>query len=326
MNLPDGNGVDLIPLLRAEHADLPIVFSTGHVELNLSNEKNRILALMKPYELSDLILPSAPSRRRRRNSRSSLLIGSLKPMYVPELMPISASIVALNSGMVRYHEHRGQEDPAEDEGPDHDLQSVERDHAAIVGDEIAHESFAGARAAARCRRHRDRGERGGGADSDQAEERRRDRVGFARHQPDEDVANHEQEKPPRHLHAGQAVRLVDAIDGWPVAQHVAAPRVDQQRDGDGDEQRQPRHRPVIDVQFLQTHRHVRAGRARQRPVAGNTDAEAHRGVRIEERVVQKLTPDVFVLHVPIEHEGQRPALDIDPRGFDAGIESLDEQA
>jgi two-component system cell cycle sensor histidine kinase/response regulator CckA len=56
VNLPDGNGVDLIPLLRAEHVDLPIVFSTGHVELKLSNEKNRILALMKPYELSDLIL------------------------------------------------------------------------------------------------------------------------------------------------------------------------------------------------------------------------------------------------------------------------------
>jgi PAS domain S-box-containing protein len=55
VNLPDGNGVDLIPLLRAEHADLPIVFSTGHVELNLSNEKNRILALMKPYEFSDLV-------------------------------------------------------------------------------------------------------------------------------------------------------------------------------------------------------------------------------------------------------------------------------
>jgi PAS domain S-box-containing protein len=56
VNLPDGNGVDLIPQLRAEHADLPIVFSTGHVELNLSHEENRILALMKPYELSDLIL------------------------------------------------------------------------------------------------------------------------------------------------------------------------------------------------------------------------------------------------------------------------------
>ncbi|HEV7486939.1 MAG TPA: PAS domain S-box protein [Thermoanaerobaculia bacterium] len=56
VNLPDGNGVDLIPLLRAENADLPIVFSTGHVELNLSNEKNRVVALMKPYELSDLIL------------------------------------------------------------------------------------------------------------------------------------------------------------------------------------------------------------------------------------------------------------------------------
>ncbi|MBV8544379.1 MAG: PAS domain S-box protein [Acidobacteria bacterium] len=55
VNLPDGNGVDLISLLRAEQTDLPIVFSTGHVELNLSNEKNRILALMKPYEFSDLI-------------------------------------------------------------------------------------------------------------------------------------------------------------------------------------------------------------------------------------------------------------------------------
>lgn len=28
-------------------------------------------------------------------------IGNLNPMYVPELMPISASIVALNSGIVR---------------------------------------------------------------------------------------------------------------------------------------------------------------------------------------------------------------------------------
>jgi CheY-like chemotaxis protein len=56
VNLPDGNGVDLIPLLRAEHADLPIVFSTGHVELDLSHETNRIEALMKPYELNDLLL------------------------------------------------------------------------------------------------------------------------------------------------------------------------------------------------------------------------------------------------------------------------------
>ena len=56
VNLPDGNGVDLIPLLRAEHNDLPIVFSTGHVELNLSNEKNRVVALMKPYEIGDLLL------------------------------------------------------------------------------------------------------------------------------------------------------------------------------------------------------------------------------------------------------------------------------
>lgn len=55
VNLPDGNGVDLIPLLRAEHADLPIVLSTGHVELNLASAKKRILSLMKPYELDDLL-------------------------------------------------------------------------------------------------------------------------------------------------------------------------------------------------------------------------------------------------------------------------------
>ena len=55
VNLPDGNGVDLLPLLRADDAELPIVFSTGHVELNLANEKNRIVSLMKPYEIGDLL-------------------------------------------------------------------------------------------------------------------------------------------------------------------------------------------------------------------------------------------------------------------------------
>jgi CheY-like chemotaxis protein len=55
LNLPDGNGADLVPLLRAEHKDLPIVLSTGHVELNLTDEKNRILSLMKPYELHELL-------------------------------------------------------------------------------------------------------------------------------------------------------------------------------------------------------------------------------------------------------------------------------
>jgi len=56
INLPDGNGVDLVPLLRAEHDGLPIVLSTGHVELNVSDAKKRILSLMKPYELSDLLV------------------------------------------------------------------------------------------------------------------------------------------------------------------------------------------------------------------------------------------------------------------------------
>jgi nitrogen-specific signal transduction histidine kinase len=55
VNLPDGDGVDLIPILRAEHAGLPVVLSTGHVELSLSDEKNRILSLMKPYELDELL-------------------------------------------------------------------------------------------------------------------------------------------------------------------------------------------------------------------------------------------------------------------------------
>jgi CheY-like chemotaxis protein len=56
LNLPDGNGADLVPLLRLEHEDLPIVLSSGHVELNLTDEKNHILSLMKPYELRELLM------------------------------------------------------------------------------------------------------------------------------------------------------------------------------------------------------------------------------------------------------------------------------
>jgi len=56
VNLPDGNGADLVPLLRAQHEDLPIVLSTGHVELHVKDGEKRILSLMKPYELSDLLL------------------------------------------------------------------------------------------------------------------------------------------------------------------------------------------------------------------------------------------------------------------------------
>jgi PAS domain S-box-containing protein len=55
VNLPDGNGVDLIPLLRARHKDLPVVLSTGHVELDLIHEKDRTISLMKPYEFGDLL-------------------------------------------------------------------------------------------------------------------------------------------------------------------------------------------------------------------------------------------------------------------------------
>ena len=55
VNLPDGNGIDLIPLLRAEHAGLPIILSTGHIEVNLADAGKRTLSLMKPYELSELL-------------------------------------------------------------------------------------------------------------------------------------------------------------------------------------------------------------------------------------------------------------------------------
>ena len=55
VNLPDGSGLDLVPLLRAQHRGLPIVLSTGHVELNLSGVNDRILSLMKPYEFVELL-------------------------------------------------------------------------------------------------------------------------------------------------------------------------------------------------------------------------------------------------------------------------------
>lgn len=56
INLPDGNGVDLVPLLRAELENLPIVLSTGHIDLVQSAGDDRILSLMKPYQLSELLV------------------------------------------------------------------------------------------------------------------------------------------------------------------------------------------------------------------------------------------------------------------------------
>jgi CheY-like chemotaxis protein len=55
MNLPDGNGADLVPLLRAGQEHLPVVLSTGHVEIGHSDEGAGIVSLMKPYELSVLL-------------------------------------------------------------------------------------------------------------------------------------------------------------------------------------------------------------------------------------------------------------------------------
>ncbi len=55
VNLPDGNGIDLVTRLRAENHELPVVLSTGHVELALAGDERRILSLMKPYEIRDLL-------------------------------------------------------------------------------------------------------------------------------------------------------------------------------------------------------------------------------------------------------------------------------
>lgn len=55
VNLPDGSGIDLVTLLRAENHELPVVLSTGHVELALAGDEKRILSLMKPYEIRDLL-------------------------------------------------------------------------------------------------------------------------------------------------------------------------------------------------------------------------------------------------------------------------------
>jgi PAS domain S-box-containing protein len=55
VNLPDGNGADLVPLLRAHHENLPVVLSTGHVEIGCSDDTDRIVSLMKPYELGVLL-------------------------------------------------------------------------------------------------------------------------------------------------------------------------------------------------------------------------------------------------------------------------------
>lgn len=55
VNLPDGSGIDLVPMLRARQQDLPIVLSTGHVEPQVDEMQKRVLSLMKPYELKDLL-------------------------------------------------------------------------------------------------------------------------------------------------------------------------------------------------------------------------------------------------------------------------------
>jgi PAS domain S-box-containing protein len=55
VNLPDGSGIDLVALLREDNHELPVVLSTGHVELALAGDERRILSLMKPYEIRELL-------------------------------------------------------------------------------------------------------------------------------------------------------------------------------------------------------------------------------------------------------------------------------
>ncbi|MGZ8778460.1 MAG: PAS domain S-box protein [Thermoanaerobaculia bacterium] len=55
VNLPDGDGAELAQRLRAEHENLPIVLSTGHVDIGQWDDEDRIIALMKPYELDALL-------------------------------------------------------------------------------------------------------------------------------------------------------------------------------------------------------------------------------------------------------------------------------
>ena len=55
VNLADGSGVRLIPILRARYEHLPVVLSTGHVEFNLDACDRRTVALLKPYEIGDLL-------------------------------------------------------------------------------------------------------------------------------------------------------------------------------------------------------------------------------------------------------------------------------
>jgi two-component system cell cycle sensor histidine kinase/response regulator CckA len=55
VNLSDGSGMQLIPILRETWRSLPIVLSTGHVEFNLKGTDDHTIALLKPYEIGDLL-------------------------------------------------------------------------------------------------------------------------------------------------------------------------------------------------------------------------------------------------------------------------------
>lgn len=55
VNLSDGSGVQLIPILRETWQSLPVVLSTGHVEFNLDERDEHTIALLKPYEVGDLL-------------------------------------------------------------------------------------------------------------------------------------------------------------------------------------------------------------------------------------------------------------------------------
>lgn len=61
INLPDGNGIDLIPRLRAANPRLPIIISSGHVDPD-SVQGWGIQSLLKPYAFDDLLTAIARAR------------------------------------------------------------------------------------------------------------------------------------------------------------------------------------------------------------------------------------------------------------------------
>ncbi|HET7710823.1 MAG TPA: response regulator, partial [Thermoanaerobaculia bacterium] len=57
VNLGDMSGLDVFEVLRRDHPDLPVIFSTGHADAAALDDvrRRRVPAIMKPYEIGDLV-------------------------------------------------------------------------------------------------------------------------------------------------------------------------------------------------------------------------------------------------------------------------------